>query len=144
MCDFLLVFYVTISLSCTISEILALISKKFKRWHDPEWTPYCRTLTCVMAAPFIFCKPNLKCLASFAPKIWPRRQDVEMCHITLTTPIWGTVSHDKTSTSHGQLMHIRFFSLLFLFSTVSFPRCRLILLMKLFDLIQNSISFHVV
>ena len=40
--------------------------------------------------------------------------------------------------------HIRFFSLLFLFSTVSFPRCRLILLMKVFDLIQNSIPFHVV
>ena len=40
--------------------------------------------------------------------------------------------------------HIRFFSLLFLFSTVSFPRCRLILLIKVFDLIQNSISFHVV
>jgi len=37
-----------------------------------------------------------------------------------------------------------FFFLLFLFSTVSFPRCRLILLMEVFDLIQNSISFHVV
>ena len=32
--------------------------------------------------------------------------------------------------------HIRFFSLLFLFSTVSFPRCRLILLMKVFYLIR--------
>jgi len=39
---------------------------------------------------------------------------------------------------------VRFFSLLFLFSTVSFPRYRLILLIKVFDLIQNSISFHVV
>ena len=40
--------------------------------------------------------------------------------------------------------HIRFLSLLFLFATVSFPRCRLILLMWVSDLIQNSISFHVV
>ena len=32
----------------------------------------------------------------------------------------------------------RFFSLLFLFSTVSFPRCRLILLIKVFDLITRS------
>jgi len=40
--------------------------------------------------------------------------------------------------------HIRFFSLLLLFSTVSIPLCRLILLIQVFDLIQNSISFYVI
>ena len=32
---------------------------------------------------------NLKRLASSAPKIWPGPQNVEMGHVTLTTPTWG-------------------------------------------------------
>jgi len=35
---------VTISLSCTVSEILSLISQNFKRSRDPECTPYCPIL----------------------------------------------------------------------------------------------------
>jgi len=34
--DFLLVFLMTTSLSCTVSEILFVISKKFMRSRDPE------------------------------------------------------------------------------------------------------------
>jgi len=32
---------------------------------------------------------NLKCLASSAPKIWLGPHNVEMVHVTLTTPTWG-------------------------------------------------------
>jgi len=32
-----------------------------------------------------------------------RAPNVEMSHITLTTPTWGTVSHHKANNSHGQL-----------------------------------------
>jgi len=53
-CDFLLVFYCNYSLSCTASEILPLISPNFKRLRDPEWTPYWRTLTCVIAVGLLF------------------------------------------------------------------------------------------
>jgi len=41
----------------------------------------------------LICKPNLKCLASFAPEIWPGPQNVEMSHVTLTTPTCGIVRH---------------------------------------------------
>ena len=51
--DFLLVFHCK-CLSCTISEILAIISQNFKRSRDPECTPYCRTLTYVTAVLFTF------------------------------------------------------------------------------------------
>jgi len=51
------------------------------------------------------------------------------------------VTHEFPGLFTDTSEHIRFFSLLFLFSTVSFPCFKLILL---FDLIQNSISFHVV
>ena len=44
---------VTISLSCTVSEILSLISQNFKRSRDPECTPYCRTVTCIMAILYV-------------------------------------------------------------------------------------------
>jgi len=37
------------------------------------------------------CKPNWKRLASSAPKIWSGPQDVEMGHVTLTTPTWGEI-----------------------------------------------------
>ena len=43
------------------------------------------------------CKRNLKCLASSAPKRWPGPQNVEMGHMTLTTPTWGIVSHYKAN-----------------------------------------------
>ena len=36
------------------------------------------------------CKPNLKCIASSAPEIWPGPQNVEMSHVALTTPTWRT------------------------------------------------------
>jgi len=78
---------VTICLSCTVSEILALISQNFKRSRDPKCTPCCRTLKCVMPVLFVFSlQTDLKCLASSTPNMWPGPQNVEMVHVTLTTP----------------------------------------------------------
>ena len=51
------------------------------------------------------CEPNLKCLVSSASKIWHGTLNVELGHVTLTTPTWGTVSHSKTNTSRGQLVY---------------------------------------
>jgi len=53
----------------------------------------------------VICKPNLKCLASSAPKTWPGTQDVEMSHVTLITLTWGIVRHHKTNTSCGQVVY---------------------------------------
>jgi len=32
-------------------------------------------------------------------------QNVEMGHVTLTTPAWGAVSHQKANTLRGQLVY---------------------------------------
>ena len=32
-------------------------------------------------------------------------QNVEMGHVTLTMPTWGTISHHKANTSRGQLVY---------------------------------------
>jgi len=46
--------------------------------------PYFRTLTCVMAVLFTsVCQPDLKCLASSAPKTWPGPENVEMGHVSV-------------------------------------------------------------
>jgi len=52
----------------------------------------------------LICEPNLKCLASSAPQIWPGPQNVEIGHVTLTTPTWRIVSHHKGNTFCGQLV----------------------------------------
>jgi len=107
---FLLVFHsfiVTICLFCTISEILALISQNFKRSRDPKCTPYCRTLTCVMAVGLLFTS-NLQTkfeMSSFissedmtcAQKCRNGSRDPDRTHL-------GTVSHHKANTSPGQLV----------------------------------------
>ena len=31
--------------------------------------------------------------------------NVDMGHVTLTTPTWGTVSHEKANTSRGRLVY---------------------------------------
>jgi len=40
-----------------------------------------------------------------APKIWSGPQNVEMSHVTLTTPAWGIVRHHKTDTSCGEVVY---------------------------------------
>jgi len=41
-------------------------------------------------------------IASSAPKIWPEPKNVEISHVTMTTPNWGIVRHHKANTSRGQ------------------------------------------
>jgi len=32
-------------------------------------------------------------------------QNIEMSHVTLTTPTWGTVSHEKANTLRGEVVY---------------------------------------
>ena len=84
---------VTICLYCTVCEILALISQNFKRSGDLNVPTCCKTLTCVMSVLFTF---NLQTKLEMSSFIRSRdmawAQDVEMSHVTLTTPTWGKVS----------------------------------------------------
>jgi len=83
---------VTISRSFTVSEILALISQNSKRSRDPKCTPVLQNFNmCNGSRPTLYVQSTnqiWKCLASFA-LIWPGPQNVEMGHVTLTTPTWG-------------------------------------------------------
>ena len=68
-------------------EILALIFQNFKRSRDLKCTPMLQNFNMCNARYSLrsICKPNLKCLASSTPKIWPGPRNVEMSHVTMTT-----------------------------------------------------------
>ena len=95
---------VTICLSLS-----ALISQKSGGHVAINAPTYCRNLTYVMQYSLrSIGKPSLKCPASSAPNIWPGSQNVEMGHVTLTTPTWGIVSHQKGNTASRDRDHAHF------------------------------------
>ena len=76
--------------------------RKMQRYAKYAQSHICTKLTCLFLRPI--CKPNLKCLASSTPKIWPGTQNVEICHMTLITPTWGIVRLHKANTTRGQVV----------------------------------------
>jgi len=68
--------------------------------------PYCRTLTCVMALLFTFNLQTKFEMPSFiSSKDQSGPKNVEIGHVTLTTPTWGIIRHHKANTSRSQLVY---------------------------------------
>jgi len=97
-----------ISLSCTVSEILALISKHLRGHVTLNEPPILQIFnTCIAGRPLLLTlnlQTKLKCLAS-APKIRSGPQDVKIGHVTLTTPTLGIIRHHKANTTRGKLLY---------------------------------------
>jgi len=58
------------SLSCTINEILSIISQNLKWSRDTSYIPFGGNILHVLALCVSISKRNLKCLSSPFPKIW--------------------------------------------------------------------------
>jgi len=77
----------TMSLSCTVSEILSLICQNLKRSRDSEHIPFGSNISCMHSYSAVSISTrNLKCLASPITKIW-LGQKLKKVHVTLTTPL---------------------------------------------------------
>jgi len=84
------------SLFCTVSEILSVISKNMKRSHDPEHI--------LIGGSLSVSTRNVKCLVLLVRKIWRRPQISKVGHVTLTTPLSGGVCQPKANTSCSLLV----------------------------------------
>ena len=71
----------TISLSCTVSEILSLIFRNSKSLRD------------MADLGVIYHAQNLATVASAVPEIWLRASKLKMDYVALTTPLLGVVCH---------------------------------------------------
>jgi len=85
-----LLFIATMSLSCTVSEILSHISQNLKKSRDTLYIPFGVIYHALVSTP-VYQSANeifLKCLSSSFPKIW-LGQNLKTGHVTPTTPHLG-------------------------------------------------------
>jgi len=80
----------TTSLSCTVFEMLSLISQNWKRSRDPGHIPFGGNLSLMhLYTSVSISTRHLKCLLSPTPKMWLGAKFKKTGHVTLTTPISG-------------------------------------------------------
>ena len=106
--NFLLVFPDNyISIFYHLSDITTSFPQNFKRsYMTINTTPCNGILTCIrLYSLWSICATKLTCLASTTKKIWLGPENLEIGHVTLTTPTWETVGHHKPNTQHGQLVY---------------------------------------
>jgi len=84
------IFIAIMSLSCTVSETLSLISQNVKRSRDPEHIPFDGNLSFYALVNLCINQP-LKCLVSPTSKILLGKI-YETGHVTMTTPIRRSLS----------------------------------------------------
>jgi len=94
---------VTISLSWTVCDILALISQNFKKSPDPKCTPILQNFNIASTLYIQYAK-------QFEMSSFIRSKDIALAakcrhgSRNPTTLTWGTVNHEKANTSRSQLV----------------------------------------